>query len=396
MPRIVHLGLGGFARAHLCAYTQGTGWEITGVGLLPADAAVRDARPEQGYDLVLAHPDGRRTVQRIDVVTEYLTDPAAVLARLVDAETRIVSLTITEGGWSPPTVWLPGTALGVVVEGLRRRRDAGLPAYTVLSCDNVEHSGAVAQAAVVAAAELCEAGLGEWVREHVAFPSAMVDRITPAPVDQRVVVAEPWRQWVLEDDFPTGRPDWAALYVEDVRPYELMKLRLLNAGHQAIAYLGTLRGHTYAHEAMADPVVVDLLRRYWAEALPTLDPVPGIDLPAYLEALVTRFGNAHVADTLARLRAFSSDRVPTFLVPALRVALARGLPVVACAQVLATWARYVEQRPDLVVDDREVPAGAALLGWLGLADEPAVRLPFTAALAHLARPAVVDDVRPAP
>ena len=387
MPRLVHLGLGAFARAHLCAYTAEAPdrWSVTGVGLLPADTAVRDAHPERGYNLVLAHPDGRRESRRIDVVDSYLyapEDAAAVVAAMADVDTLIVSLTITEGGWAVPTELAPTTAIGMLVEALGERLDEGRPPFTVLSCDNLEHNGAVASRAVAGYADLVDPGLGAWVREQVAFPSSMVDRITPPPADPSVVVAEPWRQWVLEDAFPLGRPDWDALLVPDVRPYELMKLRLLNAGHQAIAYLGTLRGHTFAHEAMADPAVLDLLRRYWAEALPTLDPVPGVDLDAYLDALVERFGNPHVADTLARLRAYTSDRIPAFLLPVLTARLDAGLPVDACAEVLATWARYVEAMPELVVDNRPVADGEALLEQLGLLDGR-VREPFVRCLAQV-------------
>ena len=370
MPRIVHLGLGAFARSHLCAYTDSP-WSITGVGLLPADEAIRDSHPERGYDLVLAHPDGRRETQRIEVVDDYVLGAPGALERMVLDETRIVSLTITEGGWS-----LDNPAIAIVVEGLAQRRREGLPPFTVLSCDNIVGNGSVARRTVAGCASQRDPELASWVRANVSFPSSMVDRITPAPVDPSVVVAEPWRQWVVQDDFPLGRPAWDATFVEDVRPYELMKLRLLNAGHQAIAYLGTLRGHVFAHEAMRDPVVVDLLQRYWAEAVPTLDLV----VPGYLDALIERFGNPHVADTLERLRAFSTDRIPVFLLPVLHERLARGLPVDACAEVLATWARYVEAMPSLVVDNHPVRGGELLLDDLGL---ESVREPFQRALASL-------------
>ncbi|MCW2499611.1 MAG: mannitol dehydrogenase [Frankiales bacterium] len=384
MPRIVHLGLGAFSRAHLCSYTQEAGgWSVTGVGLLPGDVVVRDAHPEKGFDLVLAHPSGQRETQRITVVDEYLfADPGAVLARLVEDDTRIVSLTVTEGGWGVPASLEPDSALGLVVRGLAQRRAAGLPPYTVLSCDNVQDNGHVAQRCVVAVADLLEPGLGAWVAEHVAFPSSMVDRITPAPADQSVVVAEPFRQWAVEDRFPLGRPAWedaGALLVDDVRPYELMKLRLLNAAHQALAFPALLLGHVFVHDAVGD--LTGLLNAWWAEALPTLDPVPGIDLDEYTTTLLDRFGNAHVADTVARLACFASDRVAGFVLPVVRDNVAAGRPVDVAALVVAAWARSLELDRE-VVDNRQVVPGEGVLDELGDLT-PALRVRFGRALEAL-------------
>ena len=379
MPTIVHLGLGAFARAHLCDYTQDAGgWDVVGVGLLPGDAAVRDAHPEHGYDLVLGS-----VTRRVEVVSRYLyDDPEAVLSALSGA--AICSLTVTEGGWGVPTTWQPGSALGLVVRGLLACRDAGRAPYAVLSCDNVQDNGHVARTAVVAAADLAEPGLGAWVQAHVRFPGSMVDRITPSPRDQRVVVAEPFRQWVVEDDFPLGRPEWdrvGALLVDDVRPYELMKLRLLNAGHQVLAYPALLLGHVHVHEAVPDLAL--LLRGWWAEARPTLSPVPGVDLDAYCDALLARFGDEGVADTVARLAAFASDRLAGFVLPVVRDNLAAGRPVDVAAFVLAAWALSLELDRE-VVDSRSVPAGEALLDDPLLADvRDAVAVPFGRALAAL-------------
>lgn len=362
-PRIVHLGLGAFARAHLCDYTQRAGgWAVTGVGLLPGDVDVADAHPERGYDLVLAHPSGPRQVERITVVDEYLhADPDAVLARLADPSTAIVSLTITEGGWGLPSEWEPTSAVGLVVRGLQARRAAGIAPYTVLSCDNLQDNGSIAQVCVSAAAELAEPGLAAWVVGNVSFPSSMVDRITPRPADQATVLAESFGQWVIEDVFPLGRPAWedaGALLVQDVQPYELMKLRLLNAAHQALAYPALLLGHERVHDAVLE--LTPLLRAWWVEALPTLAPVPGVDLPDYLDTLLSRFGNRNVEDTLARLACFASDRIPAFVLPVVRDNLAAGRPAPVAAFVLAAWARWLEVGVD-ITDNRTVAAGRSLL-----------------------------------
>jgi mannitol 2-dehydrogenase len=353
---IVHLGLGGFARAHLCAYVDElgpeSGWAVCGVGLLPGDARIRDglAARDGRYTLVLKHPDGSRDSRQINVVRDYLFAPGnrePVVARLADPSTRIVSLTITEGGYGSTD---DAGVFHMLVTALARRRAAGLPPFTVMSCDNIEENGAVARAAVLHFADVIDSELSSWIRTHVCFPSSMVDRITPVttdadralvPGEDLPVVAEAFRQWVLEDSFSSGRPpfeDVRVQVVDDVRPYELMKLRLLNGGHQAIGHAGVLLGHTYAHEAVADPLILQLLSAYWAEARASLPAVPGIDLDDYQRILLERFGNAHVADTLARLCAWTSDRIPTFVLP-----VARELGTApTCALLVALWARYAE------------------------------------------------------
>lgn len=410
----MHLGLGAFARSHLAAYVDelaDPAWPIVGVGLMPGDVALGAALKAQDcdYSLVLRHGDGAIERRTVTAVQDYLLDPAAVLELMTDPRTRIVSLTITEGGYArdahgrfdPEAPGIaqdlkgsPRTAFGLVVAALQARREAGVAPFTVLSCDNIENNGAVARASFAGYADLVDPELGAWVRDEVAFPSSMVDRITPATTeadrvtygDPAVVVAEPFRQWVLEDHFPLGRPAFDKVgvqLVDDVRPYELMKLRLLNAGHQAMAYVGVLRGHTMVHEAAADPVVQQVLRDWFVEARPTLDPVPGIDLDGYTEVLLERFANPHIADTLARLCAFASDRIPTFVLPVLRDNLVAGRPIDVAVFVLASWARYLEVAQD-VVDQRQLPGGLALLEFLGdLGSLPAVRDPFEAALRRL-------------
>ncbi|MFI2488754.1 mannitol dehydrogenase family protein [Promicromonospora kroppenstedtii] len=408
---IVHLGVGGFHRAHqalavddLLRRGEARDWGICGVGLLPGDAAMRDALlPQDGlYTLVTKHADGDLDARVVGSIVEYLfapDDPEAVLERMAHPDTRIVSLTITEGGYnfdqvtgafdaSAPGVVadarpgaVPATVFGYVVEALARRRARGLPPFTVMSCDNVQGNGEMARAVFAAFAGLRDPELGRWVHDAVAFPSSMVDRITPVTTeadralvaerfgvqDRWPVVAEPFFQWVLEDRFPLGRPpleDAGVQLVADVEPYELMKLRLLNASHQAMAYLGRLAGYEYAHEAVADPDLARFVRGFMdREATPTLAPVPGVDLEEYKATLMARFGNPAVRDTLARLGAETSDRIPKFLVPLVRDQLRTGGEVRLSAAVVASWARYAEGvdehgEPIEVVDrlaDRLVP-----------------------------------------
>jgi mannitol 2-dehydrogenase len=390
---IVHIGVGGFHRAHQAVYVDellergdGDGWGICGVGLLPGDVVMRDVLQAQDgrYTVVVKHPDGRLEPRVVGSMVRYLhapDDPEAVLDVLADPRTRIVSLTITEGGYvvgpdaqedserdGPPT-----TVFGYVVEALRRRRAAGVAAFTVMSCDNLPGNGKLARSAFAEYAELIDPELAQWVQTEMAFPDSMVDRITPVTTDadramvrERLgiddgwpVVCEDFRQWVLEDDFPTGRPDWERVgvqMVDEVEPYELMKLRLLNASHQALAYAGHLLGHRMVDEAATDPDLVELVRGYMAhEAVPTLAPVPGIDLADYQHTLLERFANPAVGDTIARLCADSSNRIPPWLLPVIRENLAAGGQVRRSAMVVACWARYAEgvdeqDRPIDVVD----------------------------------------------
>ncbi len=395
---IVHFGVGGFHRAHQALYLdrlmqrgRALDWAICGVGLMPFDTAMRDALTAQDglYTLVEKAPDGTRTARVVGSLAEYLyapDDPEAVLARLADPAVRIVSLTVTEGGYSynartgefladTPEVAAdlaagagqpPRTTFGFVIEALRRRRAAGTVPFTVMSCDNIQGNGHLAQKVFTAFADLKDPELGTWIRANVAFPNSMVDRITPVTTDADreavaadygiadawPVVCEDFIQWVLEDAFPAGRPPFEEVgvqVVDDVEPYELMKLRLLNATHQAMAYTGYLAGYRYAHETARDPLFAEFFAAYMdREATPTLRPVPGIDLGDYKRQLIERFSNEQVRDTLARLCAESSDRIPTWLVPVIAHnldddggAAPRG-SVALSAAIVASWARYAE------------------------------------------------------
>jgi mannitol 2-dehydrogenase len=387
---IVHFGVGGFHRAHQAMYLdrlmeQGLAldWGICGVGVMASDARMRDTMAAQDclYTLVLKDPDGTWTPKVIGSVVGYLyapDDPGAVIEKMADPATRIVSLTVTEGGYnfSPvtgefdaenPRVQadlvpgaVPSTTFGLVVEALVRRRERGLAPFTVMSCDNIPGNGHMAQEVFAAFAELRDPELGRWLREEVKFPNSMVDRITPVTTDDDraqiaerfgvqdawPVVCEPFTQWVLEDTFSLGRPPLEEVGVQvvaDVEPYELMKLRLLNASHQALCYLGYLAGYRLVHEVTRDPLFARFLRAYMdEEGTPTLPPVPGMDLEAYKSELIARFSNDAVRDTVARLCAESSDRIPKWLLPVIRINLAAGRGASFSAAVVAGWARYAE------------------------------------------------------
>jgi len=449
---IVHLSVGSFHRAHQAMYLdrlmnqgQALDWAICAVGVLPGDARMRDALTAQDclYTLVEKAPDGRWTPRVIGSIVEYLLlpdDPERVVERMAHPAVRIVSMTVTEGGYNidpvtgtfmtdaPDVVHdledpkAPRTSFGLVVESLARRRDRGLPPFTVMSCDNIPGNGHIARRSFAAFAALRDPELGDWLRTAVSFPNSMVDRITPATtdadraeverrygvVDRWPVVCEPFTQWVLEEAFSDGRPPWQDVgvqLVEDVEPYELMKLRLLNASHQALCYFGYLAGYRLVHDVAQDPLFADFLLAYMQdEGSPTLPPVPGVDLDAYRRELIARFSNEHVKDTVARLCAESSDRIPTWLLPVVRENLAAGRSVRLAAAVVASWARYDEGvdehgQPIEVVDRLREPLMDAAarqaqdpLAFLrdrslfgDLVDEPRFVEPYTWALDRLHR-----------
>jgi len=419
---IVHIGVGGFHRAHQAMYLdrlmaegQALDWGICGLGILPGDARMRHALAAQDhlYTLVVKHPDGSTDARIIGSIIDFVHAPDApelAVERLADPQVRIVSLTITEGGYNfnqatgefdgeLPAVQQdlaaaaaaargeaapgPSSVFGLVVEALYRRQTRGLAPFTLMSCDNIQGNGDMARRQFTAYARLRDPELGEWINTEVAFPNSMVDRITPVTSeedrqllaechgtdDRWPVVCEPFTQWVLEDHFGSGgRPPLEAVGVQlvaDVEPYELMKLRLLNASHQALCYPGYLAGYRYAHEVCADPTFVAYLLAYMDhEATPTLHPVPGIDLHSYKRQLIERFANPAVRDTLARLCAESSDRIPKWLVPVIHDNLAAGRPVDLSAAIVASWARYAEGVDEtgesiILVDQRKERVAAA-------------------------------------
>ncbi len=395
---VVHFGVGGFHRAHQAMYHdrlmndgKALDWGICGVGVMPADRRMKDALEPQDhlYTLVVKHADGTYEPRVIGAITEYLfapDDPEAVIEKLAAEATRIVSLTVTEGGYNindvtgefdaanPDVVHdlepgaTPRTTFGLITEALRRRQERGLQPFTIMSCDNLQGNGDLSRTAFTAFARLRDPDLGAWVEREVRFPNSMVDRITPqttdadrAEVRERFgiddkwpVVCEPFTQWVLEDAFSLGRPpyeDAGVQVVDDVEPYELMKLRLLNAGHQALGYLAYLAGYRLVHEAAQHPLFRAFLLGYMDdEATPTLPPVPGVDLDEYKHTLIERFSNSEVRDTIARLCAESSDRIPKFLLPVVRRQLETGGEIKHSATVVASWARYAEG-----IDEQDEP-----------------------------------------
>jgi mannitol 2-dehydrogenase len=400
---IVHFGVGGFHRAHEAMYLdrlmcdgKALDWAICGVGVMPFDERIRDAMQPQDclYTLVVKAADGSLEPRVIGSIREYLyapDDPEAVIEKMADPQTRIVSLTVTEGGYNFNAVTgefdatnpdvqhdlqpgvAPKTTFGLITEALARRRERGVTPFTIMSCDNIQGNGDVARRSFVAYATLRDEDLGRWMRTEVRFPNSMVDRITPVTTDDDraevrnrfgiedrwPVVCEPFTQWALQDSFGAGRPPWedaGVQVVPDVEPYELMKLRLLNASHQALAYFGYLAGYRLVHEVAQDPIFADFLLAYMQrEATPTLEPVPGVDLGDYQRTLIERFSNAQVRDTVARLCAESSDRIPKWLLPVIRHNLQTGGEIDRSAAVVASWARYAEGvdeqgRPIEVVD----------------------------------------------
>jgi mannitol-1-phosphate/altronate dehydrogenase len=385
-PAVVHFSVGGFHRAHQLLYFDelaerriSDGWGVVGVGL--HSRTMQDALAPQDhlYTVVERSPDGERA-RVVGVMVDYHfapDDPAAVLELLVDERTRMVSLTITDSGyrvdprsglfdsddvdirWDVRHPSQPRTVFGYLVEALDRRRRAGLPPFSVVSCDNIHRNGEAARAAVVGFARLRDEVLARWIGDRVAFPSSMVDRITPhtSPeerdavaqrygVDDRwPVITEPFSQWVIEDTFSAGRPPLDAVgvrFVPDVSRYELMKTRLLNASHCALGYLGSLAGHASLDQVMADPVFAGYVARLMdVEVTPLLPPPDGIDLADYKRALLQRFANPAIADGLPRLCRRGSTKMPHHLLPSLQQAIEEDRPHGLLTLALAGWFRYL-------------------------------------------------------
>ena len=398
---IVHIGVGGFHRAHQALYMDnyieqnpGCDWGICGVGLLKYDKKMSDALHSQDclYTLVERSPESE-SPRVIGSMMQYLfapDDPQKVIDTLADAQCRIVTLTITEGGYyviegtgefdaENPVIQndlkspdQPVGVYGYLTAALKKRRDNGLPPFTVLSCDNIQGNGNVVGKMLTTFAKLQDAELGEWIEQTVSFPNCMVDRITPAttPADvERVrdrfgieddwpVVAEPFTQWVVEDRFTAGRPDWESVGVqmtEDVHPYELMKIRLLNTSHLLIGYLGELLGYTYVHEAMADEQIAQAARRLMDEVTPTLQTLPDVNFGEYKQTLIERFSNPKVQDQLPRLCLNSSAKLPKWALGSLRDLLKSEGSIDYLSFTIAAWFRYLEGTDDrgrqMIIDD---------------------------------------------
>lgn len=380
---IVHLGIGAFHRAHQAVYTDDVlpldlSWAICGVSLRSPDT--RDAlRPQDGlYTLAVCDDDGE-SLRIVGSVAELLVapeNPETVLARMSDPAVRIVSLTVTEKGYchNPATGELdeahpdivhdlahpqkPRSAAGFIVEALARRRAAKIVPFTLLSCDNLPANGKVLKRIVTRFAQLRGGGLTDYVAA-AASPSTMVDRIVPATTDAErkavsaalgmddawPVATEPFSQWVIEDDFPIGRPAWekaGAVFAADVTPFEMMKLRLLNGSHSTLAYLGFMAGAQTVAEAMALPGMERLIGTMMEEEIsPTLPPLPGIDLAAYRAALIARFHNKALRHRTAQIAMDGSQKLPQRLLGTISDRIAAGASFDRLALGVAAWMRYV-------------------------------------------------------
>ncbi len=384
---IVHFGVGGFHRAHEAIYTNDVmnaqagdwqNWGICGMGLMEADKKMRDALTAQDHLYAVVERSGKTdTAQVIGSIVKYLYAPEnqkAAFAQLTDPSVRIVSLTVTENGYylDPTTKQLnvshpdvqfdvqnpgaPKTALGYIVEALKQRKTAGTKPFTVLSCDNIQHNGDLTKSAIITLAKQQGGDLAGWIESNVTFPNSMVDRITPVTkpedvalvetnygiADKWPVVCESFRQWVIEDKFCNGRPAWdkfGAQFVPDVLPYEVMKLRLLNASHLFLACIGFMAGLKYVDEAMAHADIRRLTRNLMdKESTPTLGPVPGINLDEYKQTLIERFSNPSIKDTLERV---ATDAPLNTLLAVTRDQLKSGRSVELCGLGLAAWIRRV-------------------------------------------------------
>lgn len=389
---ILHIGVGGFHRSHQ-AYTwhklrqrypqQYADWTILGVCLMPADRAFVQQFAEQDYlyTLRMRAADGNDNIVVIDSITEVLYGPDdtdAVVYAIANADTRIISFTITEGGYNTDFdnhqfIWSnadirhdlepgspPKTVFGYLARGLAERKEKGAGGLILMSCDNIQENGHVLKYALLAFLERYDPALKNWVADHVTFPNSMVDRITPVSTshdkddfearfglrDNVLVVSEDFFQWVLEDTGLTGIPpldEVGVQLVDDVRPYEAMKLSVLNAGHSLVGLLGDALGYTKIHEAVKNPAIAAVFERYaLREAIPVLPPVAGVDLCAYFQTVRSRFSNAMINDATARIISGSSDKIPKFLLPVVHKNLQTEHPNIdLAALVVAAWWYYL-------------------------------------------------------
>ncbi len=392
-PSIVHIGVGGFYRSHQAVYLDDllhmaghAEWGYCGIGLLEGDRTMRDALRSQDYLYTVLERSARGDRPRvIGALVDFLfapDNPEAVIEKMASPACRIVSLTITERGYyinegngefdatHPDIVHelshpdQPRCSFGYLAEALERRRQRGIAPFTIMSCDNLQNNGDITKKMLIAFTALRRPELGAWLAAHAAFPNSMVDRITPATTDAHrtllkdqfglddawPVMAEPFMQWVIEDHFPAGRPRWelvGAQMTSDVLPYEKMKLRLLNASHQALCYIGMLLGYEHAHEAMANAHIRRLVEVMMdVEVTPLLPAVAGIDLGQYKSTLIERFSNPAIRDQLARIGTDGSARIPKFVLPSIQEQLARGGPIALLSLTVACWFRYLAGTDD--------------------------------------------------
>ncbi|MFT4565765.1 MAG: mannitol 2-dehydrogenase [Saprospiraceae bacterium] len=388
---IVHIGVGGFHRAHQAYYLHqlheqnaAPEWGICGIGIREADRKIYDILKKQNelYTLVIKHPDGKVQSQVIGSIVDFLLGadhPNKVIERMAHSNTKIVSLTITEGGYNFNAATggfdfdnrdiqhecehpnEPKTVYGFLTASLKKRRDAGLSAYTIMSCDNIQHNGDLAREMLLTFARKQDSELAKWIEEEVSFPNTMVDRITPVTTqddinylsdtyqitDEWPVTCEPFIQWIIEDNFSNGRPGFEKVgvqFVQDVTPYEKMKLRLLNAGHSVLGILGAIHGHQTINACMDDEVFVSYMNTFLhLEASPILEEVPGINLADYIDSLKQRFANPNIKDSVTRICTESSAKLPKFLIATIRENLAIGGSIQFATLVIAAWCYYSDK-----------------------------------------------------
>ena len=415
---IVHLGLGAFHRAHQAVYTDDIlgadpRWGICGVSLKTPRAILPLAAQDGLYTLLTRTREGT-TARVIGALRETIFAGAArdrLIARFADPRIAAVTATVTEKGYchDPATGNLdeahadiahdfahpeaPVSAIGILVAGLAARRAAKAGPLTFVCCDNLPHNGRVVEGLVHAFAARRDPALAAWIREHVAFPSTMVDRIVPATTardladaerltgfhDEATVTAEPFGQWIIEDRFCATRPQWeeaGAQLVADVAPFETMKLRLLNGSHSTLAYLGFMAGHETIAQASSDPHLERMVERQMAEEIvPTLAAPPGIDLAAYCAQLMTRFRNPALPHRTQQIAMDGSQKLPQRLLGTVRDRIASGASYAHLALAIAGWIRYAsgtdEQRREIAVSD---PMAATFARTVAAAGRDPVRI----------------------
>lgn len=388
---IVHIGVGGFHRSHEAFYMHqllekhgATDWAICGVGLREADRNMVNVLENQDglYTLVTQHPNGKVESEIIGSITEYLLavdNPQLVIDKMAQPDTKIVSLTITEGGYNfnPNTGEFdfknpdiqhdlaypeePKTVYGYMMAALRKRYAKELPPFTMLSCDNIQHNGDMFRKMLLAFAQKQDVKIADWIAKEAGFPNTMVDRITPVTTpevtsylknthqvtDEWCVVCEPFIQWVVEDNFSNGRPPLEKLgvqFVSDVTPYEKMKIYLLNAGHSLLGIPGAIHGHPTIHACMEDAVFAKFMRQFMdKEVTPILGKIEGIDIEKYKDTLEERFANPNIKDSVSRICSESSAKLPKFLIPTLRENLENDGSIKYATFILAAWCYYSDK-----------------------------------------------------
>ena len=382
---IIHVGVGNFHRAHQGIYMHrlfemgvDRDWAILGAGVTQYDKTMREKLSSQDWLTTVVELEPAQLTATISgSMVDFLeVDAQLLIDEMAKPDIRIVSLTVTEGGYfvdavsggfetTDPAIVAdaknpdsPQTVFGIIIAALLQRKAAGIEPFTVMSCDNLPENGHVAKQAVLGLAAHYGAELHEWINNNVAFPNSMVDCITPATgereigivkdsfeiVDKAPVVCEPFRQWVLEDNFPNGRPALEKVgveFVKDVAPYELMKLRMLNGGHASIAYLAGLLDIHYVHDAMKNTLVTGYLNEIeYREIIPTLEEIPGVSFDDYYQTIVERFSNEAVGDTIPRLCFDGLNRQPKFILPTIQARLEQNRSIDGLAIECALWCRY--------------------------------------------------------